>query len=351
MGAVRSSLLALGAASRSRSHAARRKLAPRSSPTTAVSGVRRLRVKNAVVMSSSAEIVREPPYPVGTPGVKWGDAERKEWRALVETPKRSYASEVLSKLEPLKDRFDVVRYGALPYDDSDPERYPLFAVKTKDWNPEKPSVLVTGGVHGYETSGVQGALRFLDTRATAFAAHFNICVAPCVSPWGYERIQRWNAMAVDPNRSFDKKGPPPAEESASLMRFVQSLAVDSWLVHMDLHETTDTDETEFRPAKAARDGEHIAPDAIPDGFYCVGDAAKPEPAFQKAIIDAVRAVTHIAPADAAGKIIGEEVTQPGVINYPIADLGLCASMTGAKYTATTEVRKRRGERRKKHNNP
>lgn len=36
-------------------------------------------------------------------------------------------------------------------------------MKTKDWAPDKPSVLVTGGVHGYETSGVQGALQFIDT--------------------------------------------------------------------------------------------------------------------------------------------------------------------------------------------
>ena len=53
-------------------------------------------------------------------------------------------------------------------------------------------------------------------------------------------------------------------------------------MHVDLHETTDTDETEFRPAKAARDGEYIAPDTIPDGFYCVGDTANPQDEFQKA---------------------------------------------------------------------
>ena len=38
-------------------------------------------------------------------------------------------------------RFDVVRYGALPYDAADPERYPLFAVKTKHWSASKPCVL------------------------------------------------------------------------------------------------------------------------------------------------------------------------------------------------------------------
>ena len=107
------------------------------------------------------------------------------------------------------------------------------------------------------------------------------------------------------------------------------------MCHVDLHETTDTDETEFRPAKAARDGEYIAPDVIPDGFYTVGDSEDPKPDFQKEIIDAVSLVTHIAP-DVDGKIIGEPVTQPGVINYPVGSSG-CASVTNARYVTTTEV--------------
>ena len=287
----------------------------------------------AVASASSAM----PPYPIGTPGEPWGDAEKLAWRASVETPSRSYADEVVSKIDVLRDTFDVFQYGALPYDDADPERYPLFAVKSKSWSPDKPCVLVTGGVHGYETSGVQGALRFLATRAAEYAETFNLCVAPCVSPWGYERIQRWNALAVDPNRSFDKSNPSPAPEAAALMAMVESQGVDRWLMHVDLHETTDTDESEFRPAKAARDGETCEPDVIPDGFYTVADARNPDPAFQRAVIDAVREVTHIAPPDANGKIIGETITQEGVIEYPLDDLMLCASVTGAKYTTTTEV--------------
>ena len=56
---------------------------------------------------------------------------------------------------------DVVPYGALSLD---PARYPLFVVKTRRWEASKPSVLVTGGVHGYETSGVQGAILFCQTK-------------------------------------------------------------------------------------------------------------------------------------------------------------------------------------------
>ena len=120
------------------------------------------------------------------------------------------------------------------------------------------------------------------------------------------------------------------------MRFVAP-AGDRVLLHIDLHETTDSDETEFRPALAARDGKPHEPGEIPDGFYVVGDSENPQPGFQKAIIDAVAKVTHIAPADAKGMIIGSPVVGPGVINYPVRQLGLCAGMTKAKFTTTTEV--------------
>jgi hypothetical protein len=110
-----------------------------------------------------------------------------------------------------------------------------------------------------------------------------------------------------------------------------------FLAHIDLHETTDTDESEFRPALSARDGKDYEPGEIPDGFYVVDDSAHPQPAFQKAIIDAVAKVTHIAPADKNGNIIGSAMVQPGVIEYALKALGLCASVSGAPYTCTTEV--------------
>jgi len=69
---------------------------------------------------------------------------------------RSYQDEVVQKLAPFRTSplFDVVEYGKLAYDSSLPPM-PLLAVKSKPWDPLKPCVLVTGGVHGYETSGVQ----------------------------------------------------------------------------------------------------------------------------------------------------------------------------------------------------
>ncbi len=269
-------------------------------------------------------------YPIGTPGQPWGPVEVATWRAQ-QVPQRSYAVDVVSVIERLRERFDVVQYGTLDYP---PDRYPLFALKSRDWQDGLPVALVTGGVHGYETSGVMGALQFVDQHAADYAGRVNLLVAPCVSPWGYERIQRWNALAIDPNRSF--RADSPAQESAALMRLVAPL-LDSIRLHVDLHETTDTDESEFRPALAARDGKDFEPGEIPDGFYLVDDTGHPQPGFQQAVIAAVAKVTHIAPADAQGEIIGSPVVAPGVIRYPLKPLGLCAGVSNARYTTTTEV--------------
>lgn len=292
-------------------------------------------------------------YPIGTPGSPWTDADKVQWRDS-RVIQRSYQDEVVKKLHALNDRFEISEYGRLS---QNPEQYVMYYAKTKNWKDTNPYVLITGGVHGYETSGVQGALRFLETSVDAYSAAFNIVVIPCVSPWGYETIQRWNYKAVDPNRSFNPDGevvpgrsfnPEAAtEESSAVIKLLGELGVEQWLCHIDLHETTDTDATEFRPAKASRDGQtSAANDAIPDGFYLVVDetklkdaaGAKPFTEWHSAMIESVRKVTHIAPADADGKLIGEKTTQEGVIAIPSPkSLGLCAGVTNATFAATTEV--------------
>ena len=271
---------------------------------------------------------------IGTIGQKWNAADKNKWFEL-QTVKRSYQNEVISKINALSSHFDIVQYSALSIDE---QRYPLFALKSKHWQSDKSTVLVTGGVHGYETSGVQGALRFLKNEAanltSKYSEYFNIIVAPCVSPWGYETINRWNPKAIDPNRSFYVDS--PAQESAALMAFIQSLDVDI-LVHVDLHETTDTDNSVFRPALSARDAVEQKVWNIPDGFYLVGNTLNPQAEFQQAIIHAVESVTHIAPADEGNKLIGVDIEQFGVINYPGRELGLCMGLTDANYVTTTEV--------------
>jgi len=275
-------------------------------------------------------------YHIGTQGQPWGDAEKAQWLSE-QTKKRSYLDDVVTKIEAFKselDGFVVEQYGSLDYQSYGAESYPLFAVKSKNWDESKPTVLVTGGVHGYETSGVHGALRFIETQAQHYSAHFNVVVTPCISPWGYETINRWNPQAIDPNRSF--KANSPAPEAAQVMDYVAQLP-GSVLAHIDLHETTDTDNSEFRPAKAAQDGRVNTNWNIPDGFYLVGNADIPEPEFQHAIIASVAQVTHIAEADEDGKLIGETLAQDGVIHYPAKQAGLCMGLSDAAFVTTTEV--------------
>ena len=272
----------------------------------------------------------EKNFHIGTPNLPWSSAERDAWLAS-RIKQRSYADDVLSRIEDLRKHFDVLEYGQLDYAG---ERFPLMAIKTRDWNDALPTMLVTGGVHGYETSGVHGALDFVEQRAEHYAGRVNLLIAPCISPWAYECVQRWNANALDPNRSFYANS--PAEESAAAMRLVAPHNANI-VMHFDLHETTDSDESEFRPALAARDGEEYVPGEIPDGFYLCGDSANPQLGFQNAVNNAVAKVTHIAPSDDKGEIIGSTVVAPGVILYDYKKLGLCAGMTDARFTTTTEV--------------
>ena len=51
----------------------------------------------------------------------------------------------------------------------------------------------------------------------------------------------------------------------------------------------------------------------------------------------MRKVTHIAPADERGMLIGVPLESEGVINYDKKKLFLCAGFSDAEYVTTTEV--------------
>ena len=63
-----------------------------------------------------------------TPGVAWGDAEKAQWRTR-QRKQRSYAEDVLTRIDALRARFDVLQYGELDY--AEDGRYPLFALRSR----------------------------------------------------------------------------------------------------------------------------------------------------------------------------------------------------------------------------
>lgn len=260
----------------------------------------------------------------------WSDEDFKNWKARHKI-QRSYEKDVVSKIELLKGQYDVQLYGKLDYEQGP---YSLYRLMSSSMDKNKPNILITGGVHGYETSGVHGALLFMSEKGKEWEEEFNFVCYPCISPWGYETINRWNPDAIDPNRNFFKNS--PAHECSAIYESLEDLGLQ-FLAHFDLHETTDTDNSVFRPDLEKRDG--IPQDLwdIPDGFYTVGDSGRDEVDFQKAIIENVSKVTHIAPSDHQNKIIGEDIVAHGIINYDMKKLNLCAGLTDAKFVTTTEV--------------
>src|SRR5690606_10903295 len=89
----------------------------------------------------------------------WGATEKEDW-FKAQTIKRSYEAEVVSTIMHRKVNFELSQYGTLSIGS-----YPLFLIKTRNFDPAKKTVLITGGVHGYETSGVHGALAFMEREA------------------------------------------------------------------------------------------------------------------------------------------------------------------------------------------
>ena len=95
---------------------------------------------------------------IGVAGQPWGAPEKARWQALQQV-QRSYADEVVTRVQALAGKWQVQCYGQLDYGDG---QYRLLALRSQPWRQDLPVALVTGGVHGYETSGVHGALQFVE---------------------------------------------------------------------------------------------------------------------------------------------------------------------------------------------
>ena len=164
-------------------------------------------------------------YPIGTPGQPWGDADRAAWRTA-QTRQRSHADDVVARVDALRTRFDVAVYDQL---DAGGRCYPLLAIRSRDWRPDLPVGVVTGGVHGYETSGVVGALEFLEQSAADFAGR--IIIAPPSA-----LADRWSRRFPDPVTAF-------ASGWMSVRARARQRGVELPLIlsdHADWDELTDT---------------------------------------------------------------------------------------------------------------
>ncbi|MBT3269387.1 M14 family metallocarboxypeptidase [Candidatus Poribacteria bacterium] len=121
----------------------------------------------------------------------------------------------------------VADFGSV---DGLPMRYVTVAATTSD----RPSVLLTGGVHGDEPAGIEAALRFLEDRIAGYAQSFAFVVVPCVNPTGYVRETRDNGAGADINRAFDGDETP---ESIGLKALLHER---KFACAVDFHEDWET---------------------------------------------------------------------------------------------------------------
>jgi hypothetical protein len=122
--------------------------------------------------------------------------------------------------------------------------YPLYCVRSPAKPvPQRPAVLISGGVHGNEPAGVYAALHFLKEHAASLSADFNIYVLPCVNPSGFEAATLETLAGVNLNRQFGTGSTQP-----------EVSAVESWLAH------------ENPRLRVAFDLHEIPPDYVGEGF-------------------------------------------------------------------------------------
>ena len=230
----------------------------------------------------------------------WDIRQKLDWFAAIsQSQKRDYCNDVVSRLRALPSNTHTLeKYGSLSIDK---DRYPLFNVRVGDFDNGNPNILITAGVHGYEPSGIEAALTFLETDAAMLTNAFNFVVYPCISPWAYEFDHRWNAFAEDPNRNFSRAG--NVNQIDECVRFMNSVEARGakFAAAIDLHETPDRD-IELRQERASRFGTELEEywQSVPQGFYlmmtkptssCLGHRAK----FANSIMKEVSEVSPIAP--------------------------------------------------------
>jgi hypothetical protein len=244
----------------------------------------------------------------------WQEADKLNWLAKQKF-ERSYADQVLSRIEKLKAAggdIKIKSYGNLTLQDREdlslsdvtltPEeyknRYPLYYAEVGDITNGKPNIIVTGGTHGYEESGVYGALEFLEKDVATYTDQFNFLVFPCLSPLAFEMNQRWTHNAWDVNRSFDRSKPyvPEAQLVMDVLDEAHKRAGKDFAAAVDLHETPDRDRT-MMPPQYKRYGIDMTADdiMIPQGYYLIATESNRSPQMAVKILEHVRKVTPIAP--------------------------------------------------------
>ena len=111
--------------------------------------------------------------------------------------------------------------------------YPLVKIVLGKGNPRR--VLISGGIHGDEPSGVETICSFLENNLYAkYLETWEFTLLPCINPSGYEAGTRNNWDDIDLNRVFKQSQVPPEVE------FVKQTLNKPYDLDLELHEDVDS---------------------------------------------------------------------------------------------------------------
>jgi Succinylglutamate desuccinylase / Aspartoacylase family len=205
-----------------------------------------------------------------------------------------FAQEVESKLQQLKgcsvEQIARVDYGGASW--------PILCIRSTRWDATRPTVLISGGLHGDEPAGVHAALAFLADGQREFDDALQFVVFPCVNPSGFDAGTLETQSGANLNRLFGIGSAQP-----------EVRAIEEWLrAHARRYRMT-FDLHEVRPDYV---GEGFLEKDNPRAAYLYETVSDGSDRIGRLMIDALPAGRPVCD----WPTIYNDINQAGVVSYP-----------------------------------
>ncbi|HEV2159477.1 M14 family metallocarboxypeptidase [Bradyrhizobium sp.] len=205
-----------------------------------------------------------------------------------------FAREVEPKLSQLKG-CSVEQIARVDYGD---ENWPILCIRSACWEAARPTMLISGGLHGDEPAGVHAALAFVVSAQREFDADLQFVVFPCLNPSGFDAGTLQTQSGANLNRLFGIGSAQP-----------EVRAVEDWLRTQARRYRMTFDLHEVRPDYV---GEGFTEQNNPRGAYLYETVSDGSDRIGRLMIDALPAGRPVCD----WPTIYNDINEAGVVSYP-----------------------------------